>query len=402
MREHEILNHIKNSIDEAPIDLLDSIKSQPITKMMEHDDITKQEEKRVSIKPLMSLASLAAVFLFVFLSLYSQFLKVDSYIYIDVNPSIEIKTNKHNQVIELIAVNQDAIDIIKEIDYKRKDVYIVTEEIVNSYVNQQYLNENNDIILISVYNKDKDKSKKQVEDLNVAVNTHLEDVNLKPILLTQSLDKSSTIEEYAKKYGISVGKMTFIRNMIILNPELKTEELVNLSLFELIELANNEGINLEKVIESDDYNRLDTKDPVIDEDQDDFDEDIYELDDDEDDDNDDDDDDEKDVAADQKPDRKIDIISSSKAKEIALSLVNGNIKELKLDEDDDHLIYKIEIKENGNDHEIKIDAYTGKVLKFESEYDNDDEDDDDDDDNQNQPKNTKNNKNDSKNKKNNK
>ena len=46
MNENKILNSIKRSIDEAPIDILDKIKEAPRVKMLAHDDITRQETGR--------------------------------------------------------------------------------------------------------------------------------------------------------------------------------------------------------------------------------------------------------------------------------------------------------------------------------------------------------------------
>ena len=46
MKDREILDHIKNGIDEAPIDILDSIKSQKAVKMVRHDEITRQETEK--------------------------------------------------------------------------------------------------------------------------------------------------------------------------------------------------------------------------------------------------------------------------------------------------------------------------------------------------------------------
>ena len=51
-----------------------------------------------------------------------------------------------------------------------------------------------------------------------------------------------------QKYKISVGKMTFIRNLIILNPNLKTEDLIDISLSELIEISQKYELDIDKII----------------------------------------------------------------------------------------------------------------------------------------------------------
>ena len=42
MREDKILSSLKKSMENAPIDLFEKIKSQDIMKMTRHDEITKQ------------------------------------------------------------------------------------------------------------------------------------------------------------------------------------------------------------------------------------------------------------------------------------------------------------------------------------------------------------------------
>ena len=328
MKDREILDHIKNSIDESPIDLLENIKSQQVVKMLKHDDITRQ--RKVSFKPIMSFVSVAAVFMLVFFN-FQQFRLPDSQIYLDVNPGIQITTNNRDKVIKLEAINEDAKNIIENIEFKNKELDVVTGNILDSLVDKAYLDEDDDVMLISVYNKDRSKSKKQVSQLNDIIHNRLDDMH--PILLSQSLDKSNTVDEFAKRFGISVGKMTFIRNMIILNPDLKTEDLVKLSLNELIQISRNTGIDIEKIIESQDYESI--KSPPRNE-----------------------------------------LIGEQRAREIALGLVNGRVIKFELDDD---MEYEIDIAANNFIYEIEIDGYTGKVLKFEKDDIDDDDNGDDDD-----------------------
>jgi uncharacterized membrane protein YkoI len=70
------------------------------------------------------------------------------------------------------------------------------------------------------------------------------------------------------------------------------------------------------------------------------------------------------VKADESKDKKKVAISTEEAKKIALAEFNGTIKELELDEDDDRLIYEIEIKSENGEAEMDIDAYTGEILSI--------------------------------------
>lgn len=299
MNDEHIIDSLKKSINKAPINILEDIKKQKIVKMIAHDDITSQKKERFPIKAIMSFASIAAILL-LFINFQIQYGMADSKIYIDVNPGMEITTNRQDKVIDLIPINQDANDIIKDIDFKGKDYHIVTEEIVESLVDQSYIKEEDEVVLLSVFNKDKQKSTRQVEELNNSIHEQLKKINKNPIILTQLIDKSNTIEEFAEEYNLSVGKMTFIRNLIILNPELKTEDLVKLSLAELVKIVQDYGLDIEKISNSIDVERIrKPTEPIIidddwDDDDDDFDEDEDDYDDFDEDDYDDFDDDDND------------------------------------------------------------------------------------------------------------
>ncbi|WP_373895104.1 PepSY domain-containing protein [Virgibacillus sp. CBA3643] len=65
------------------------------------------------------------------------------------------------------------------------------------------------------------------------------------------------------------------------------------------------------------------------------------------------------------------VIDLEKAEEIALNEFDGKITDLELDEDDDRLMYEIEIENGEDEAEIEIDAYTGEILVIEIDREED-------------------------------
>lgn len=59
------------------------------------------------------------------------------------------------------------------------------------------------------------------------------------------------------------------------------------------------------------------------------------------------------------------ILSHTEAKEIALEEFPGQVMQLELDEDNDTLIYEIEIVNNDQEASIEINAYTGNIIVIE-------------------------------------
>jgi uncharacterized membrane protein YkoI len=78
-------------------------------------------------------------------------------------------------------------------------------------------------------------------------------------------------------------------------------------------------------------------------------------------------------AADKNSDKQL--ISEEQARKIALEKVNGKIVEFELDYDDGRPEYEIEIRADGKEYDLEIDGYTGKIIKFEVDDDDDDDDD---------------------------
>ena len=74
------------------------------------------------------------------------------------------------------------------------------------------------------------------------------------------------------------------------------------------------------------------------------------------------------------------MLTKKQAGNIALKRVKGTITDIDLDEDDGRWIYEIEIQAQGKEYEVRLDAYRGTILEIEvDEMDDDDEHDDDDD-----------------------
>lgn len=63
------------------------------------------------------------------------------------------------------------------------------------------------------------------------------------------------------------------------------------------------------------------------------------------------------------------VIGMDKARSIALAEFPGTVEGIELDDDDDRLIYEIEIENGENEAEVEIDAYTGEILFMDLEID---------------------------------
>ncbi len=147
-------------------------------------------------------------------------------------------------------------------------------------------------MLLSVYNRDSEKAEEKKEILDQAIHQYLMKKTIEPIVLTQRLDETYAIEQYADEFGVSVSMMTFIRNLMVLDPDLRIDDLAGLSIEELVRLSQGVGLDLERIIDTKDMDKIERIAPlpkIIDDDDDDDDDDDEDDEDEDGDDNDDDD-----------------------------------------------------------------------------------------------------------------
>ena len=255
MNETKIVERIKNILDSAPIDLLNQIKAEPVEQMLKHDEITRQKSEKSIMAKMIPLAA-AAILLLIFGTWRFQYFTPYTEIYIDINPSIELVTNRKNQVIDIKTGNAEGEELIKNISYKGKDYLEVTSDLLDELIVSGFLSESKEPILLSVYNKDMEKEASHLKELDQYIHEYLTSKGIDTVVLGQKIEKTNTLRDYAKDYGISLSKMTFIRNLMILHPELVIEELVELSLQELVELSRQLGIDLKGIIESQDWDKI--------------------------------------------------------------------------------------------------------------------------------------------------
>lgn len=346
--KNSIEERLAKAIDQIPIGLLESLKNQPTEKMIAHDYITRQENfrtKRIWSYPGLALAALLIGFFF--LKLLPSHTIAGS-LYIDLNPSIEINYNTKEEVLSINALKSEDKVLIQDIIFKGRDIYRVTEDVIEVLPKKGNSGQLQPALLVSVENKDQEKAQLQTEKLEEVIKGQLRRENIKQVVLSQNIISSHTLEDFSQKYRVSIGKMIFIRNLIILNPSLKTEDLASLTIDALVRLSLETGLNLNKIVHvEEDIQSLykeeithDTSPPKNGE-----------------------------RDKDKKPSKKL--LTEKEVRDIVLNLVKGKIKEIDIDleREDGDLIYEIEIETKDREYDIIIDAYTGKILEFEVEDD---------------------------------
>ena len=208
-------------------------------------------KKRISI---MSIGIIAAL-LFIGAGVGFYMYAPSNMIALDINPSIEIHTNRLNRVISINPVNEDAIRLMAGYHLDDRDLDTVIEDIVDRMIFNDYLIEGqeNKILITS---DDTNTSDELLSRVNSVIASYLKEKQMKVQLLQQNLVVTEDEEEVAHANNVSAGKMAIIEKLLENSNGLTAEELASTSIKELIQFSIDQNISLEDLIESNQIDAL--------------------------------------------------------------------------------------------------------------------------------------------------
>jgi hypothetical protein len=180
----------------------------------------------------------------------TSYLKMpNNMIAIDINPSIELHTNRLNQVVSVIPVNEDAVQLMSGYQLEDRDLENVIEDIVDRMILSGYLiaGQENQILITA---NDTNTSDELLGQVNTAIATYLQEKQLQVGLLQQRIEISDADEVIAHENNVSAGKMAIIDKLLENNNNLTVEELASASIKELFQLSIDYNISLEDLIDN--------------------------------------------------------------------------------------------------------------------------------------------------------
>lgn len=331
MTNQEIEQRLKQEIEHMVPD-----KESEILHMF---DVQKELVTPVAVTPkrkrhhLMRLVSAAAALLLLTvagLSVYRSYFSIDSVVELDVNPSIEIKVNSREKVLDVIPVNEDGTVILDGMDLRKTDLTVAVNAIIGSMLKNGYISDLKNSLLISVENEDQAKGSALQQKLTEQIEECLAVYSVEGSILSQTVDMSdSNLSALAQQYGISMGKARLIQELTEENPALTFETLAGCSIHELNLLASSKNTEL------------------------------------------------KDINVTGNASSK-GYISEEEALEAALQhagVARDSLRryETEFDWDDGMMVYEVEFISAGKEYDYEVNAVTGEILKWETDYADDED-----------------------------
>ena len=182
--------------------------------------------KKIIIISSLAIATLALIIIANFMNAQN---KVKSTITLDINPSIKIELNKHNKVVQVTALNNDAKKIVNQAKGS-KSLSATIDNLTESLAKSKFISNNEINILLHTSGTISDD---QVAQLIIS---SFKKNKINPNIIVQESTTNSAIN--AKKYNITEGKAAYIEKIIEDNKALNFSDLKDKSINDLISIIN--------------------------------------------------------------------------------------------------------------------------------------------------------------------
>lgn len=175
---------------------------------------------------------------------------VDSVVMLDVNPSLSMTVSAKERVLSVTALNQDAVTIIGDMDLTGTDLDVAVNALIGSMLQNGYLSELQNAILVSVENQDAARSAQLQQQLTDTINSVFQGGHLEGAVLTQTVTETADLNDLARQYGISVGKAALIQDVTAQDATLTFASLAPLSVNEIALIAESRHLAAQSVTQT--------------------------------------------------------------------------------------------------------------------------------------------------------
>ncbi len=164
---------------------------------------------------------------------------------LDVNPSIEISVNEADEILQVDDLNSDATEIIEGKEIKGLEVSEGVGNLVDTLVEQGYISEEANSVLVSIEGAQKEKADQVKEKLTKKIQSCLSEKEVEGSVIVQQLPENSaaSLKGVAAEYGISPGKAQMIAQIIEKNGLHTYEELAPMTVHQLNVLRHEYYVN---------------------------------------------------------------------------------------------------------------------------------------------------------------
>lgn len=173
---------------------------------------------------------------------YQAYFRPVSVISIDVNPSLELGVNRFDRVVSVEGFNEDGRRLADSVDVKYAEYTDALERILSSESVRRYLGRD-EVVTIDVVGRDEGERSKMLSNIEHCTSEH-----------RNTYCHSSNLEdvEAAHDLGLSYGKYRAYLELQELDPDVKPEDIQEMTMKEIWDLIEKLSGNASEVIPDDD------------------------------------------------------------------------------------------------------------------------------------------------------
>jgi len=321
--------------------------------------IKKEKKKNFNIfsRSFMGVATAACILLvagIIGVPYYGNNFVPDTHVDIDVNPGVEIVTNKKNKVLNVQSTNKDGDSVIDGMNLKNTELKVAVNALIGSMVQKGYIANNNTGILVTVRNDNPEKANKVKEEVLYDINFALYTNDVQANVMNQTFKNTADANKFARENNISIGKAVFVLNLAAKDSSLDAKELANMKVTDIANLVAKKGIDIRDIVDYDDDDSIweNIADAIED-----IDEDAGIS-----------------LNKETKPGDKKQI-GVEVAKQIAFAHAKVALKDVtfikaELETDDGRAVYDIEFYSKNVEYDYDIDAVSGKIISSDFDIEN--------------------------------
>lgn len=246
MNDKQLDRRIEHAFEQITPDVLDSILSD-CREQKGNMMVISNVKRKIPLSRRLAAAAAALVLLVgtaAGIHGYSIAHTPVSVVSLDVNPSLEMKLNRNDKVIELIPKNPEAEAIIGDMDYSGSSVELSLNSLVDSLLRNGYLSPEANSILVSVDSTKPQTAQAMQEKLDNDLNKIFAEEGFEGSVMSQRITEGEQLDSLCENYDISQGKAQLIKDMSQQLPQFSLAELAQLSINDLNLILSNAKLDM--------------------------------------------------------------------------------------------------------------------------------------------------------------
>lgn len=251
MTDRELEMRVQQAFDAAAPDIFDSVMAECSAPRGKVVALTKSRKKKSGFaKRLLLIAAVMALLICAAAGgayVSGQENAVASVVTLDVNPSVELRLNARDKVVDAAALNGDGQAILSNLELRGEKLSAALADVIGSMRDNGYLTPEKNSVLVTVDNSDTAKAEALQQRIDTAMAKVMETADFDGAVISQVLQKTDEVTELARSLAISPGKSQFVSAISAASGE-SVEELAKLNISDLNLLRTLKNLDIENIV----------------------------------------------------------------------------------------------------------------------------------------------------------